>query len=186
MLRTGLDRLYLWSGYLSAVCLVSIALTVIAQVLGRFVGVAVDSTESAGFMLAGGTFFGLAHTFTRGDHIRVTLVTRLASGWVARGLALWSIGCCVLVMGMLTWWAADLVYFSHKFGDVSPGLLAVPFWIPRSTMALGACVFTIALVDEFVRVARGGTPSYEANAAPLFSAEVAGNDASVANDAGQR
>ena len=82
-MRRFLDTLYLWSGYLAALFLVMIALTIIAQILGRFVGIAIDSTESAGFSLAGSTFFGLAYTFRHDGHIRVTLLTRLATGTMA-------------------------------------------------------------------------------------------------------
>lgn len=170
-MRRLLDKLYLWSGYLAALCLVSIALTIIAQICGRFVGVAVDSTESAGFFLAGSTFFGLVHTFKHGAHIRVTLLTRLASGRLDRLLNLWAIAFCLVAMGYFTWWSFDLVYFSYTFGDKSPGLLAIPFWIPRSAMALGVAFLTIGLMDEFICVVRGTTPSYVANADPLFGAD---------------
>lgn len=78
--RQRLDRLYQWSGYAAALCLMCIALTVVAKILGRCVGLVIDSTETAGFFLAGATFPGLAHTFKTGDHIRVTLLTRLATG----------------------------------------------------------------------------------------------------------
>lgn len=171
ILRGSLDRLYLWSGYLAALCLVSIALTIIAQIAGRFVGVAIDSTEVAGFFLAGGTFFGLAHTFKRGDHIRVTLLTRLASGKFARGLELWAVGFCAIGMGVFSYSAVDFVYDSYVFNEVSPGLMAVKFWIPRSAMAAGAVIFGIALVDEFVTVLRGSVPSYVANATPMYGKE---------------
>lgn len=158
--RQSLDRLYQWSGYLAAVSLMSIALTVIAQITGRFIGVAIDSTESAGFFLAGATYLGLAHTFRHGDHIRVTLLTRLASGWLEKFLHLWATGFCTIAMLYFSYWALDLVYYSIKFGDISPGLLSIPFWIPRSFMAIGAIIFTIALIDDFVSIARGNTPAY--------------------------
>ena len=66
-------------------------------------------------------------------------------------------------MGLMTWWSFDYVYFSFVFDDISPGLLAIPFWIPRSGMALGCLVLLVALLDEFVRVAAGKIPSYVAN-----------------------
>jgi len=158
--RRLLDGLYLWSGYLAAICLVSIAITIVLQVAGRFVGLTIDSTESAGFFLAGATFLGLAHTFRQGDHIRVTLVTRLASKRLSRILNLWAVGVSVLLLAYMTYWAFDLVYFSYKFNDISPGLLAVPFWIPRSVMAIGLLVLTVALIDELVSIFRGQEPSY--------------------------
>ena len=64
----------MFSGYLAAIFLAVIALTIIAQILGRFINVTIDSTETAGFSLAALTFFGLAYTFRSGEHIRVTLI----------------------------------------------------------------------------------------------------------------
>ena len=177
--RRALDALYLWSGRLAAACLAGIALTVVAQIAGRLAGVAVDSTESAGFLLAGSTFFGLAHTFREGEHIRVTLLVRFASGAAARWCHLWALAFTAAVVGYATWWSLDLVWFSWRFGEISPGLLAVPFWIPRSAMALGLLVLCVALVDELVHVWRGETPSYVANAAsPLdvVDAPIEGGD----------
>lgn len=169
--RRLLDGLYLWSGYVSAVFLVAIALTIIAQIIGRFFGVAIDSTESAGFSLAASTFFGLAYTFRHDGHIRVTLLIRLASGRLGKWIELWSVGFCAAAMGYLTYWSFDLVYFSYVFGDISPGLLAVPFWIPRSAMAIGSLILTIALIDDFIGILRGAVPSYVANSTALFKGE---------------
>ena len=76
-MRNILDKLYLYSGYLSAFFLVLIALTILAQIIGRFVNITIDSTETAGFSMAAVTFLGLAYTFRTGEHIRVTLFTRL-------------------------------------------------------------------------------------------------------------
>ncbi|MCR9178564.1 MAG: TRAP transporter small permease [Alphaproteobacteria bacterium] len=170
MIRKSLDALYLWSGYLSAFFLVAIALTIVAQVLGRFAPklIVVDSTETAGFCLAASTFFGLAYTYRQGAHIRVTLVTRLATGTLDRLIHLWSILVFAVVMGLMTYWSFDYVYFSYKFNDISPGLMAIPFWIPRSAMGLGSLILLIALIDEFVSVARGKVPSYVENDAPIF------------------
>jgi len=161
-MRVALDRLYLWSGYLAAVFLALIAITIVGQILGRFFGVAIDSTETAGFSLAASTFFGLAHTYREGAHIRVTLFTRLARGGFRRIMNIWAVGLFVAIVGYLTYWSFDLVYFSWKFNDISPGLLAIPFWIPRSAMALGALFLTIALIDEFVTLLVGGAATYDA------------------------
>ena len=167
-LRRSLDALYRISGYIAACCMVAIALTIIAQICGRFVGIAIDSTESAGFSLAGLTFFGLAYTFRQGEHIRVTLFLRLIRTPFRKYVELFTVGFCIIFIGYLTYWAFDFVYFSHKFGDISPGLLAIPFWIPRLAMALGSLVFLTALIDEFVSIVLGAKPSYEANASPVY------------------
>ena len=167
-MRRYLDILYKVSGYVAACCMVAIALTIIAQICGRFIGIAIDSTESAGFSLAGLTFFGLAYTFRQGEHIRVTLFLRLVPTPFRRFVELFTVGFCIIFIGYLAYWSFDFVYFSHKFGDISPGLLAIPFWIPRLAMALGSLVFLTALIDEFVSIAVGRQPSYEANASPVY------------------
>ncbi len=161
-MRRALDRLYLWSGYLAAAFLAAIAVTIIGQIVGRFFSVAIDSTETAGFCLAASTFFGIAYTYRESAHIRVTLFVRLARGSLRRYLSLWAVGMFALMIGYLTYWSFDLVYFSYKFNDISPGLLAIPFWIPRSAMALGALTLTIALIDEFVCLLRGLPATFDA------------------------
>ena len=167
-MRWFLDRLYQTSGYVAAFFMVMIALTIVGQICGRFVGIAIDSTETAGFSMAAMTFFGLAYTFRQGEHIRVTLFLRFASGSVKRALDLFAIGFCIIFMSYLTYWAFDFVYFSYKFDEISQGLLAIPFWIPRLSMALGSLIFLIAVIDEFLSVLKGDNPSYEENAASTY------------------
>ena len=189
--RRTLDSLYLGCAYLAAACLAGIALVVVAQMIGRVFGVAIDSTESAGFLLAGSTFFALAHTFREGEHIRVTLLTRLAGGRAARWLELWALGATLAMVGYATWWSIDFVWFSWVYGEISPGLLAIPFWIPRSAMALGLALFALALADELVAVWRGGVPSYAAKADDTAGATAGalaapGSAASIARGADER
>lgn len=185
MIRKALDALYQWSGYLSAFFMVCIALTIVAQVLARFspIPLVVDSTETGGFCLAASTFFGLAYTFKQGGHIRVTLLTRMAGGLMDRLLHLWGILVFAVVMGFMTYWAWDFVYFSHKFNDISPGLMAIPFWIPRSAMLIGSAILLIALIDEFICVALGRVPSYVENEETALPAEAAGDGPNDADPA---
>ena len=163
-LRRTLDAIYLASGALSGICLVGIAVTIVAQVVGRELGFVVDSTETAGFCLAASTFLGLAYAFRRGAHIRVTLLIGRAPAGPRRWVELWCVAFSIAAVAYFLYWAVDFVWFSWKFNEISPGLMAIPLWIPRSAMALGAAVFLIALVDEFVSILRGVEPSYEANA----------------------
>ena len=167
-MRKFLDKLYLFSGYLSAFFLSMIALTIIAQILGRFVNITIDSTETAGFSLAALTFLGLSYTFRSGEHIRVTLVTRLLNKEIKRYQELFSLSFTLLITGFLMYWSWDFVYFSFVFDEISPGLLAIPFWIPRISMSIGVTVFFIALLDDIVMVLKNKIPSYVKNADPIF------------------
>lgn len=163
-LRRTLDAIYLASGVFSGICLVGIAVTIVAQVVGRELGYVVDSTETAGFCLAASTFFGLAYAFRGGAHVRVTLLIRYAGPLPRKLIELWCVGFAIICFAYFLYWAVDLVWFSWKFNELSPGLLAIPFWIPRLAMAVGSGIFLIALIDEFLAVARGAVPTYEANA----------------------
>ena len=75
----------------------------------------------------------------------------------------------------------DMVLDSIAFNDVSPGIVAVPIWIPQSTMALGLIVFSIAMIDELVTVIRGRTPAYTKGDQGEFS----GSRRSAAGDGDQ-
>lgn len=163
-LRRALDGLYLAAGALAGLFLVGIAATIVAQVVARQLGGTIDSTETAGFCLAASTFLGLAYAFRRGAHIRVTLLIGRAPAAPRRALELWCVAFSIAAVAYFLYWAIDFVWFSWKFNEISPGLMAIPLWIPRSAMALGAAVFLVALVDEFVSILRGEVPSYEANA----------------------
>ncbi|MEM1151343.1 MAG: TRAP transporter small permease [Pseudomonadota bacterium] len=183
-LRGSLDGLYLASGLLSGLFLAAIALTILAQIIGRFVGFTIDATELAGFCMAASTFLGLAYTLKSGTHVRVSLLIRLAPGPLRFMIEL---ACCVigvLASAYFTYFAARLVLQSYDFNDISPGLLAVPFWIPQSGMAFGGTLLTIAFVDELILVLRGISPGYQTEEAVLDP--VTAPDASPAHDTNPR
>ena len=159
-MRGLLDNLYRISGWAAAFFLLLIALTIIGQILGRFFGFALDSTESGGFSLAATTFLGLAHTLKNGAHIRVNLLIRKFRGPVARAIELWCSGVAGVVLAYFSWQTILMTLDSWEFGELSPGLLAIPMWIPQSGMALGLIILTIAFFDEFWIALTGGTPGY--------------------------
>ncbi|MEM0990276.1 MAG: TRAP transporter small permease [Pseudomonadota bacterium] len=174
-MRRALNALYLGAGYLSGFFLVGIAVTIIAQVAGRLLGYTVDSTETAGFCLAASTFLGLAYTLRAGGHIRVTLGIRHAGPVLRRWIEGWCLAVSIVGIAYFAWWAGDLVWFSWQFDELSPGLLAIPFWIPRSAMLIGLIILLIALIDELVcLITTNDQPSYEANAETVLPAEDAG------------
>lgn len=162
-MRAFLDTLYKASGYLAAFFLFAIGATILLQIGGRFFDVAIDSTELSGFFLAATSFLGLAYALKSGTHVRVNLLIRGLQGTKKKAVELWCCGAGALATGYFAVNAVHFAYESFVFGDISPGLIAAPFWIPQSGMAIGAVILTIALVDEFVRVVKGAVPSYEEN-----------------------
>lgn len=159
-MRKVLDALYLTGGVLAALFLALIALSILAQIMVRFFGGVFDATEFSGFCLAASTFLGLAYALRGGAHVRVgLLVEALPAAWRRAFECLVCIVSAV-TLGWLTWCAAGYTVQSYAFGDLSPGLIAAPLWIPQVGMTLGLALMTVALVDELWRLARHGHASY--------------------------
>ncbi|MEI2414645.1 TRAP transporter small permease subunit [Orrella sp. JC864] len=162
-MRAMLDALYRASGVAAALFLAAIPIAILSQVLGRMMGRTVDTTELSGFFMAASTFLGLAYTFRAGGHIRIGLLVSRVAGARRRALELW---CCLAGAALAGFVAGHAVRFaleSHAFHDISPGLLAIPFWIPQSGMAAGLVILTVALLDAAWAVAHGRAAGYERN-----------------------
>jgi TRAP-type C4-dicarboxylate transport system permease small subunit len=161
MIRPILNKLYLFSGYVAAAFLVGIAVAILAQIIGRMRGVTIDATEAAGLCLAAATFFGLAHTFGHGGHVRITVVIERLSGRTKRGIEIFNCLIASLAVCYLAWNVILLAIQSYEYNDVSPGLLAMPFWVPQAGVAFGVTMFAIALLDELFWVIGGRQPRYD-------------------------
>ena len=160
MLRLMLSRLYTAGAYLAAAMMVLLVLLVLTQIVARNLGVLVETTEISGFSLAAITFLSLAYTLKQGDHIRVSLLIQGLGPVKRRLIELWCTGVALVIIAMLVVHTGVMVYESWSFQEVSPGLMAIPVWIPQLGMLIGVTLLAIALLDEFVLIASGKRPSY--------------------------
>lgn len=172
-MRAALDRLYAISGWLAAVCLLIIGLMVGAQLIGRIVdgimrlagvppyGFLVEGlAEIAGYLLVSSSLLALAPTLKAGAHIRITMLLG-ALGARARWLFEMAAFTTTLAFSLyMTWRLMLLTMDSWRFNEVSHGLVPLPLAYPQIAMSVGLAVFTIALLDELVTVARDGKPSF--------------------------
>lgn len=157
-MRKGLDRLYDAAGYLAAFFMVGILLMVLASVVGRLAGFNLRGSDAyAGYCMAAASFLALAHTFKRGEHIRVTLFLERFGSRVNRALDLWSHAAGTFFCTVLAYYSVRLVWQSHVYNDISQGNDATPMWIPQLGMALGCIVMLVAMVDDSVLLLRGRT-----------------------------
>ena len=162
-MRRFLDRLYAASGALAAVSLASIAVVMLAQAGMREVGLLFRGADDiVAWLCAASAFLALGHTFRRGELVRVgLLIERLPPG-PRRAFAIGALGITVLFCGYMLYAVLRFVYESWKFNEVAQGLIQIPIWIPQSAFAVGATILFIAVLDEFVVLASGGTPAYQA------------------------
>jgi TRAP-type C4-dicarboxylate transport system permease small subunit len=157
-----LDRLYAAGAILAAIFLVLIAALTLAQVIGRMIGVLVpDAGDLAGYAMAASIFLALAHTFRAGGHIRVNLLLTHVRPRLRHAFECWCMALLAAIGALFAGVSIKLVLDSYEFGDVSTGMMPIPLWIPQISMALGAILFEIVIVEELVRVFRGHEPRYE-------------------------
>src|SRR3712207_7746876 len=127
MLRTALDRLYLYSGYLAGLFLIAIFVLMMLLSAGRPLGLNIPAgDEIVSWCMAATAFLGLAHTFRHGEMIRVGLLIDRLSGptrWCFEMFAL-LVGCGFI--GFFAFYAVSMTYDSFRFNDIAQGVLAVP------------------------------------------------------------
>jgi TRAP-type C4-dicarboxylate transport system permease small subunit len=162
-LRRFLDRLYAASGGLAAVSLASIAVVMLAQALMRELGMLFRGADDiVAWLCAASAFLALGHTFRRGELVRIGLVIDRLPPRVRRPVALWALAVTLLFVGYMAYAVMRFVLESWKFNEVAQGLIQIPIWIPQMSFVLGAVILFVAVLDEFVVLARGGKPAYEA------------------------
>ena len=145
-----LDGLYDGAAALAALCLVGLLVMVVLGIAGRLMHFHLPGTDAyAGYLMAASGFLALAHTFKRGEHIRVTLLLASLSGQARRALELWALGAAALLAGLMAAYSVRLAWQSHSFNDISTGNDATPLWLPQLAMAAGTLLLWLALADEW-------------------------------------
>jgi TRAP-type C4-dicarboxylate transport system permease small subunit len=154
--RRALDTLYDAAGYLAAFFMVGVLVMVLASVLGRLLGFQLRGSDAyAGYSMAAAGSLALAHTFKRGEHIRVMLFLERFGGRLRRPLDLWCHAAGIFLCAVLAFYSVRLAYQSWAFNDISQGNDATPLWIPQLSMGLGAIVLLVAVADDAFALLRG-------------------------------
>ena len=124
-----LDRVYVGAGMIAACGMVSILLLIVAQMISRWSSVSFPgSTDYAGYAMAATSFFALAYAFTRGAHIRVSVlltINRRMEFWLDAFATL--IG--ALVATFFARYAIKTNVFSEMLNDRTQGQDQVPEWL---------------------------------------------------------
>jgi TRAP-type C4-dicarboxylate transport system permease small subunit len=160
-MRRLLDGLYSTSAAFAALCLVIICVLILAQSIGRLLGVVVPSAgEFSGYAVAASTFLALAPTFRAGGHIRVTLAINALPVRIQRGVEILALLTTLGLVSYMAWFLLQMTRRSVKLGDISPGLIKLPLWAPQAVMTVGAIIFVICLVDALIDLLRGRKAPY--------------------------
>ncbi len=179
-MRKFLDRLYWGSGVVASLLIAAICLLVCTQVLfnaitrfgGRSVNLTIPSYgDFAGYFLAASSFLALAYTLTQGGHIRVNLVLTRLPLPAQKTADILSLAVCSAVSCYATFYMAKLCLESYEYQDLSPGIVAIPLWIPQSIVLIGLSILSIALVDCVCRTITSKGSLFERDALAEYTSE---------------
>jgi TRAP-type C4-dicarboxylate transport system permease small subunit len=161
-LRRALDGLYLSAGYAASIFLLLIFAIMMVMSVGRQFALNIPAGDDfASWCMAAMSFLGLAHTFKRGEMIRVGMLLERLHG---RPKQIAEIVALTIATGFVFYFtrhAVQMTYDSWRFNDMAQGVVALPLWIPQLGFAAGLAILSIALIDELVNVISGNRPSYE-------------------------
>ena len=162
ILRRTLDGLYLGAGYAAGVFLFVIFAIMMVMSVGRQFALNIPAGDDfASWCMAALAFLGLAHTFKRGEMIRVGLLLERLHGRTKQIAEIVALGIATAFILYFTRHAGQMAYDSWRFNDMAQGVVALPLWIPQLGFVGGLAILSIALIDELVNVIRGNRPSYE-------------------------
>jgi len=183
-MRNVLNLLYKASGWSAAFCILAICVLVIAQVtlnlIDKVAGLLFDTaigltipsySDFTGFFLAGASFLALAYTLREGGHIRVTLLLQQLPPKFQHIAEIWCLSLVCAITVFFTYYTGSLVFESWTYNDLSSGMVAVPIWIPQSSILVGLAILSIALIDELICVIRGQEASYEGKGENLLGGQ---------------
>lgn len=160
-MRKILDAFFGGCLIVAATGMVVIAVTVLAQVFGRLLGILVPSApEVAGYAMATSSFMGLAYTFRTGGHIRVGLLISRLSDRARLPVEIGVLGVALILVSYFLVYLAMMTAETYELNEVSSGVLAIPLWIPQTFITIGVFALALAIAEQFVGTLRGEMPAY--------------------------
>jgi TRAP-type C4-dicarboxylate transport system permease small subunit len=161
-MRRFLDFLYAASGALAALCLAATGALMLAQAIGRELGMLIRGADDiTAWLCAASAFFALGHTFRKGELVRVGLWLEMLGPRGRWWAELFSLSVATLFTGYMVWAVTRFVYESWKLNELAQGLIKVPIWIPQLSLVIGVAIFFVAVLDELVTVLRRRKPAYQ-------------------------
>lgn len=156
-----LDTLYKAGLVIAATSMSGICLLILAQIVGRWFGIIVPSAEDfSGYLLCASLFYALAYSYRHNAHIRVVFLM----GKLNKNNRLWlerfNLTLLLCLLAYCTYALARYCYETYVFNDVSTGFVAIPLWIPQSSMVVGLALFFLAVLQDWIGCLFGKTPAY--------------------------
>jgi TRAP-type C4-dicarboxylate transport system permease small subunit len=146
-----LKNFYRLSGYIAATFLILVALFILTGIASRIFGFYIRGlAEYSGYCMAASSFLALAYTFGEKGHIRITLFLEKANKNIKRILELWCLSIATFFSGFLSFYFIKMLIISINFKERSEGADEIYIWIPQTAVALGATIFFVCVLHNFI------------------------------------
>ena len=109
-------------------------------------------TEAVVYLILAATLLGLPYVQKLKGHVNVELVPMLLPPTGRKLLMIVSFSAAILVLAIMTYYSADLVYVSFTKGWTSETVWGPPLWIPYLTMPIGFGLFVLQLIADLFEV----------------------------------
>ncbi len=170
-MRRYLDQLYLFCGWLAALCFIGLLAMVLMGIIDRYIPMPFKGTDAySGYFMAAAGFLALAYTFRKGEHIRVNLLSNALTGKKRFAIEIWALLVGVFLTGLMAFYSIKFTLASKALRDISTSMDATPLWIPQIPMVIGCVVMFIAMVDALVATwSKGEIAPADNQAKPSFN-----------------
>ena len=107
-------------------------------------------TEAVVYLILAATLLGLPYVQRLRGHVNVDLVPMLLPPVGRKILMVVSFLAAILVLAIMTFYSAELVYLSYSKGWTSDTVWGPPLWIPYLTMPIGFGLFALQLLADLL------------------------------------
>jgi TRAP-type C4-dicarboxylate transport system permease small subunit len=160
----AVDRLCDVLGMTVGVAAFLIALLVAYSVVARelFHASEFGITDISTYLMAYITFVGAAYGIWTGAHVGVHIVTSHLRGRALAAVTLIANGLLTLVAAVFAWVTAGFWMDAWRSGEEAWGTLAIPMWIPYSSMLAGTVLFLVLQAGRTLLGRGDSDPSHRA------------------------
>jgi TRAP-type C4-dicarboxylate transport system permease small subunit len=107
-------------------------------------------TEAVVYLILAATLLGLPYVQKLKGHVNVDLVPMLLPPSGRKVFMIISFVSAILVLFVMTYFSAELVYLSYSKGWTSDTVWGPPLWIPYLTMPIGFGLFALQLLADLL------------------------------------
>jgi len=148
-----IDKISNFFGYLSGWLVPLMMLLVAVEVFMRYVlhNPAMIADEFSAYMLVALSYLGLAYTWRRGGHVRITLLVSRLPAKVAGWIRVFILVLIFVFMIGITHAGWQMIVYARQIGLRSDTWLTFPLFWPQLTVFAGFLLLTLMLPFEIVR-----------------------------------